>query len=70
MGKNLIKKHSKFGNFNKIFYCGMTLLKNRILNSSYLCQNMKAIKPKKVVKQSFFKNHLKFPYSIEYFTAT
>ena len=28
MGQSLYKKHSKFQNFDEIFYCGMTRLRN------------------------------------------
>ena len=60
VGQSLIKKHSKFLNFDEIFYCGMTRHRNSILNYCGLCRYVKAIKPKKVVRQSLFKNHLKF----------
>ena len=60
MGQSFPKKHSKFLNFDEIFYCGMTRLSNSILNYCGLCQFVKAIKSKKVVRQSLFKNHLKF----------
>ena len=67
MGQSLIKKHSKFLNFDEIFYCGMNRLRNTILNVCGLCRYVKAIKPKKVVSKSLFRNHLKFqnfkPYS-------
>ena len=38
----------------------MTRLRNTIFNYCGLCQYMKGIKPKKVVRQNPFKNHLKF----------
>ena len=60
MGQSLFKKHSKFQNYNEIFYCGMTRHRNSVLNYCGLCRYVKAIKPKKVVRQSLFKNHLKF----------
>ena len=60
IGHSLIKKHLKFPNFDEIFYCGMTRHRNLILNYCGLCRYVKAIKLKKVVRQSFFKNHLKF----------
>ena len=60
MGQCLIKKHSKFLNFDERFYCGMTRLRDTILNVCGLCQYVNAIKPKKVVRQSLFRNHLKF----------
>ena len=55
---NKIRKHSKFLNFDKIFYCGMTRLRNSILNYYSLCRYVKAVKPKKVIR--IFENHLKF----------
>ena len=60
MGQSLFKKHSKFQNFEEIFYCGMTRLKILIFNYCGLCRFVKAIKPKKVVRQSIFKNRLMF----------
>ena len=60
MGQSLFKKHSKFQNYDEIFYCGMTRHRNSILNYCGLCRYVKAIKPKKVVRQSILKNHLKF----------
>ena len=38
----------------------MTRIRNTILNYCDLYRYVKAIKPKKVVRQSRFKNHLKF----------
>ena len=32
MGQSLFKKYSKFQNFDEIFYCGMTRLKNTNLD--------------------------------------
>ena len=60
MGKSLLKKHSKFQNFDEIFDGGMTRHKNSILNYCGLCRYVKAIKLKKFVIQSLFKNYLKF----------
>ena len=60
MGQSPFKKHSKFQNFNEIFYCGMTRLRNTILNYCSLCRYLKPTKPKKVVRQSLFQNLLKF----------
>ena len=78
--KNYLKKEKygtesdeetfKFLNFDEIFYCGKTRLRNTLLNYCGLCQYVKAIKPKKVVTLSLFKNYLKFQYSIKFFTAT
>ena len=58
MGQRLFEKYSKFQNFDELCYCGMT--KNTILNYCVLCWYMKANKLKKIVRQSIFKNHLKF----------
>ena len=48
----------------------MTRLGNTILNYCGLCRYVKAIKPKKIVGQSLFKNHLKFQNFIKFFTVT
>ena len=32
MGQSLFKEHLKFQNFDEIFYCGLTSLRNPILN--------------------------------------
>ena len=58
MGQSLIKKRSKFLNFDKIFYCGMTILTNMILNYCGLCRYVKATEPMKTLR--LFKNHLTF----------
>ena len=55
---SLIKKYSKFLNFDEIFYCGMTRLRNTIMNVCGLCQYVKVVKPKKVLRRSFFKASL------------
>ena len=60
MGHSLIKKRSQFLNSDEIFHCDMTRLRNTIFNYCGLCRYVKTFKPKKVVRQSFFKNHLKF----------
>ena len=57
MGESLFKKHSQFLNFAEIFYCGMNRIRDTILNYCGLCRYVKAIKPKKVVRQNLFKNH-------------
>ena len=38
MGQSLFKKHSKFQNFDEIFYCGMTRLSNTNLDVFIQCQ--------------------------------
>ena len=73
MGQSLFKKHSKFQTFDEILYCDMTRLRNTILNYCGLCRYMKVIKSNKVVRQSLFKNHLKFEkFNIQliFFTVT
>ena len=35
MGQSLFKKHSKFQNFDEIFYCGMTRLRKTNLDVFY-----------------------------------
>ena len=70
MGQRNFKKLLEFNSFSEIFYCGMTRLRKKSMNYCGLYRYVKAIKPKKVVRQSFFKNHLKFQYSIKFFTAT
>ena len=60
MGQSLIKEYSKLLNFDEIFYCSMTRLRKTILNVCGLRCYVKAIKSKKFVRQSLFKNLLKF----------
>ena len=38
IGQSLFKKHSKFQNFDEIFYCGMTRLRNTNLDVFIQCQ--------------------------------
>ena len=59
MGQSLFKKHSKFQNFDEIFYCGMTRIRNTILNYCGLCRCVKVIKPREIVGQSLFKKSFK-----------
>ena len=47
--------HKNYFNFDEIFYCGMTRLRNKIFNYCDLCQYMKAIKPKKETFRESFK---------------
>ena len=60
MGQRPFKKYSKFENFDELFYCGMTRLRNKILNYCDLRRYVKANNPKKIAGQSLFKNYLKF----------
>ena len=55
MGQRLIKKHSKFHNFDEIFYRGITRPRNTILNYCDLCRYVKAIKPKKLLDRVFLR---------------
>ena len=60
MGQSLFKKHSKFQNFNEIFYCGMTRLRNTSLGVFIQCQYTRTILRNKNMGQSLFKKHSKF----------
>ena len=60
MGQSLFKKHSKFQNFDEVFYCGMTRLRNTSLNVFIQCQYTRTISRKKNMGQSLFKKHSKF----------
>ena len=60
MGQSLFKKHSKFQNFNKIFYYGMTRLRNTNLDVFIQCQYTRTILRNKNMGQSLFKKHSKF----------
>ena len=60
MGQSLFKKHSKFQNFNEIFYCGMTRLRNTYLDVFIQCQHIRTILRKKNMAQSHFKKQSKF----------
>ena len=60
MGQSLFKKHSKFQNFDEIFYCGMTRLRNTNLDVFIQCQYTRTILRKKNMGQSLIKKHSKF----------
>ena len=60
MGQRLFKKHSKFQNFNEIFYYGMARLKNTYLGVFIQCHYTRTILRKKNKGQSLFKEHSKF----------
>ena len=60
MGHSLFKKHSKFQNFNKIFYYGMTRLRNTNLDVFIQCQYTRIILNNKIKGQSLLKKHSKF----------
>ena len=60
MRQRNFKKHFKFHNFNEIFHCGMTKLRNTNLDVSRQCQYTRTISRKKNMGQSLFKKHSKF----------
>ena len=60
MGQSLFKKHSKFQNFDEIFYCGMTRLRNTNLDVFIQCQYTRTVSRKKNMGQSLIKKHSKF----------
>ena len=61
MGQSLFRKQSKFQNFDEIFYCGMTRLRNTSLNVFIQCHYTRTISRKKNMGQSLFKKPSKFP---------
>ena len=60
MGQTLFKKHSKFQNFDELFYFGMTRLGNKNLDVFIQCQYTRAILRKKNMRQTPFKKNSKF----------
>ena len=60
MGQSLCKKHSKFQNFDEIFYCDMTKLRNTNLDVFIQYQYTRTISRKKNLGQNLFKKHSKF----------
>ena len=70
MGQSLFKKHSKFQNFDEIFYCGMTRLRNTNLGFFIQCQYSRTILRKKNKGQSLLKKHSKFLIFNKFFTVT
>ena len=57
MRQSLFKKHSKFQNFDEIFYCGMTRLRNTNLDIFIQCQYTKTTLIKKNIGHSLRKKH-------------
>ena len=57
MGQSLLKKHAKFQNYDEIFYCSMTRLKNMNLDVFIQCQYTRTILRKKNMGQSLIKKH-------------
>ena len=56
MRQSLFKKHSNFQNFDEIFYCGLTRLRNTNLGVFIQCQYTGTISRKKNMGQSLFKD--------------
>ena len=53
MGQSLFKAHLKFLNFDEIFYCGMTRLRNTNLDNFIQCQYTRTtLRKKKNGKES------------------
>ena len=59
MGQRNFKKQFEFHNFNKIFYFGMTRLRNTSSSVLIPCQYTRAILTNKNMGQSLFKKHSK-----------
>ena len=60
MGQSLFKKYSKFENFDDIFYCGMTRLRNTNFDVFMQYQHTKTILRNKNMGQSQFKKYSEF----------
>ena len=60
MAQSLFKKHPKYQNFDEMFYCGMTRLRNTNFNVFIQCQYTRTILRNKIMGQSPFKKHSKF----------
>ena len=69
MGQSLFKKHSKFQNFDEIFYCGMTRLGNTNLCVFLWCWYTRTILRNKNMGWSLFKKHSNFKITMKYFTV-
>ena len=59
-GQSLFKKHSKFQNYDEIFYCGMTRLRNTNLDAYIQGQHTRPILKTKNMGQSLIKKRSKF----------
>ena len=71
MGQSQFKKHSKFQNFDEIFYCGMTRFRNVKLGVFRQYQNTNTILKKKNMGQNRFKKLSKFQkFQLSNFTLT
>ena len=60
MGQTLFKKHSKFQNFDELFYFGMTRLGNKNLDVFIQCKYTRTILRKKNMRQTPSKKNSKF----------
>ena len=60
MGQSLFKKHSKLQNFDEIFYCGITRLRNTNLDVFIQSQYTRTISRKANMGQILFKKHFYF----------
>ena len=60
MRQSMFKKHSKFQNFDEIFYSGMTRLRNTNLDVFIQFQYTISISRKKNMRQSMLKKHSNF----------
>ena len=69
MGQSLFKKHSKFQNFDEIFYCGMTRLRNTNFDVFIQCQHTGTILRKKNMGQSLLKKYSRFQKFDEKYTV-
>ena len=61
MGQSLFKKHSKFQNFDEIFYCGMTRLRDMNLDVCIQCQHTRIILRNENMVQNLFIKNFKIP---------
>ena len=69
MGQSLFKKHSKFLNFDEMFYCDMTRLKNTNLDVFIQCQHTRTILRNENMGQSLLKKYSEFQKFNEYYTV-
>ena len=60
MGQSMFKKHSKFQNFDEIFYCDTTRRRSTNFGVFIQHQYTRTILRKKNMGQSLFKKHSKF----------
>ena len=69
MGQSLFKKHSKFQNFDEIFYCGMTRLRNTNLDVFIQCQYTRTIIRNKNIDRVCLRNNQNFKNLMKYYTV-